>query len=109
MDDILFKIIELVIIILMALIGRYVVPYLKSIVDINKLEQIVMWANKFVVMAENVITGKGKGTEKCEYVSELLIKKAKELGLQLTDEQIRTLVEDAYNTMIKTINADKGE
>ena len=101
MEKIIFDILEIVVIVVVTLVGRYVVPYFKGKVDAQKVEQIVEWAKRFVNMAEQVINGSGKGSEKRDLVARLIAEKAKELNINLTEEQIRTLIEDAYTVMIK--------
>jgi LL-H family phage holin len=101
MEKIIFDILEIAVIVIASLIGRYVIPYFKNKVDMQKVQQIVEWAKRFVVMAENVVKEKGKGAEKRELVAKLIAEKANELGLNLSEQEIRTLIEDAYTEMIK--------
>lgn len=101
MEKIIFDILEIAVIVIASLIGRYVIPYFKNKVDIQKLQQIVDWAKRFVIMAENVINGQGKGKEKRDLVAKLITEKAKELNINLSEQEIRTLIEDAYTEMIK--------
>jgi LL-H family phage holin len=101
MEKIIFDILEIVVIVVATLIGRYVIPYFKNKVDMQKVEQIVAWAKRFVIMAENVIKGQGKGADKRDFVAKLLAEKAKELNINLSEQEIRTLIEDAWTEMIK--------
>ena len=101
MEKIIFDILEIAVIVIASLIGRYVIPYFKNKVDMQKVEQIVAWAKRFVIMAENVIKGQGKGADKRELVAKLLAEKAKELNINLSEQEIRTLIEDAWTEMIK--------
>ena len=107
MDEIMIKIIELIVIILAALIGRYAIPYIKTKVDMNKLALISEWALKFVKTAENVIVGSGMGEEKRNQVVTWIKEKSNEVGIKLTEDQIRTILEDAYTTMIQESNEFK--
>ena len=108
MDDIMIKIIELVIIIIAALIGRYAIPYIKTKVDMNKLLLISEWALKFVKTAENVIKGSKMGEERRKQVITWIKEKANEIGIELTEDQVRTILEDAYTTMIQEHNKAKN-
>jgi LL-H family phage holin len=101
MEKIIFDILEIAVIVIASLIGRYVIPYFKNKVDMQKVEQIVAWAKRFVIMAENVIKGQGKGADKRDFVAKLLAEKAKELNINLSEQEIRTLIEDAWTEMIK--------
>lgn len=95
MDDIIVKIIELVITIVVLLIGRYAIPYFKSKVGENNYQLILKWAITFVTAAENMILGEKTGEEKRELVTRWIKEKAGELGIKLTDEQVRTILESA--------------
>lgn len=101
MEKIIFDILEIAVIVIASLIGRYVIPYFKNKVDMQKVEQIVAWAKRFVIMAENVIKGQGKGADKRDFVAKLIAEKAKELNINLSEQEIRTLIEDAWTEMIK--------
>ena len=104
MDQIISLLIELTVLILSLLIGRYAIPFIKTKLDANKLELITIWALKFVKTAENIIDGEKRGEEKRDQVTAWLKEKADELGLKLTEDQIRTILEDAYTTMIQEAN-----
>lgn len=101
MEKIIFDILEIVVIVVATLIGRYVIPYFKAKLDEKKIEAMVEWAKRFVNTAENIINGQGKGKEKREYVAKLLANKAKELNINLSENEIRALIEDAYTVLIK--------
>ena len=101
MEKIILVAIEVVVLVLSVLIGRYAIPFVKTKLDANKLELFTIWALKFVKSAENTIVGSGKGEEKRDQVTIWLKEKADELGLKLTEDQIRTILEDAYTTMIQ--------
>lgn len=98
MDSIILKILELVVIIVVALITRYVIPLIKTKVQTSQLSVIAAWAITFVRAAEQIFIGKNKGDEKLIAVTEWLTNKANELGIKLNEEQIRALIEEAVNT-----------
>ena len=101
MDQIILTAIELAVLIIATCVGRYIVPLIKTKLNADKLSLITIWALKFVKSAENTIVGTGKGDEKRDQVTVWLKEKADELGLKLTEDQIRTILEDAYTTMIQ--------
>ena len=104
MDNIISLLVELAVLIIATLLGRYLIPLFKTKLDADKLELFSVWALKFVKAAENIISGSGKGEEKRDQVTKWLKEKADELGLKLTEDQIRTILEDAYTTMIQEAN-----
>lgn len=107
MEQIVTTAIELVVLIVAALIGRYLIPLLKTRLDADKLELFTIWALKFVKTAENVIVGDKRGNERREIVTAWLKEKADEIGIELTEDQIRTLLEDAYTTMMQETSKTK--
>lgn len=104
MDEVIKLAIELVVLILSVIIGRYAIPWIKTNVDATKLTLIAEWALKFVKAAENILSGEKRGEEKREQVTAWLEEKANEIGIKLTEDQIRTLLEDAYTTMMQEAN-----
>ena len=107
MEQIITTAIELVVLIVAALVGKYLIPFVKTHVDMSRLTLISAWALKFVKTAENVFSGSGRGDEKREQVTAWLKEKADEIGIELTEDQIRTLLEDAYTTMMQETNKTK--
>lgn len=103
---ILVDIIDILIIAVILLISRYIIPWMKSV---EKIDVISEWALKFVKTAQNIITGEKKGSEKRDYVITLLSNKSKELGLNLSEEEIRVFLEDAYTTMIQEQKITEGK
>lgn len=100
---ILVDIIDILIITVALLISRYSIPWFRSL---EKISIISDWALKFVKTAQNVITGEKKGSEKREYVTALLSEKSKEFGLNLSEDEIRVFLEDAYTTMTQEQKAN---
>ena len=64
MDNILLKVIELVVIIAVTLIMRYGIPLLKTWAEEMKLTGVMKWVGKAVEAAEQTIKKEGSGTEK---------------------------------------------
>lgn len=95
MADIIYYAIGLVIAIVTFLLGKYVFPTIKKS---DKLSDIVSWVYKFVISAKNQF-GDNKGEEKREYVTKQIKTLCEKYRVELTDEQIRALIEDAYDMM----------
>lgn len=100
-EDIILKIMELAIIIFVAIIGRYVIPYIKLNIGESKLEHISYWINTFVRAAE-MLFGEKTGEEKLNYVIENISIKLDELGVKLSEDNIRALIEDAVYSYTQT-------
>lgn len=105
MDNITFKIVELVVVIVVALIARYAVPYIKLNVGNAKMEQISYWVNIFVGAAE-MLFGAKTGEEKMNYVLGNMSLKLNDIGVSMSEDNLRALVEDAVYSYI---NSTKGE
>lgn len=101
MNDITFKIIELFIIIIVAVITRYTIPYIKLNIDEQKINQAKYWINVFVGAAE-MIFGAKTGEEKLNYVLKNMSIKINELGIKITEDNLRALIEDAVYSYINS-------
>ena len=100
MENILYYAIGLVVAIVGCLLGRYVFP--KINIDANKVQTISSWVYKFVVCAKNQFEGKYSGEQKLDYVTQQVKSLCDKYKITLSDEQIRALIEDAYETMKST-------
>lgn len=96
MSDLLFELLKAVIIVVMGVLVRYFVPWIKAKIADTKLGEIMTWAYKYVQAAEQTIIG---GVDKKDYVSkhlkELLIAKK----ISLSDSQIDGLIEGIVNEL----------
>lgn len=72
MDNILLKVIELVVIIAVTLIMRYGIPLLKTWAEEMKLTGVMKWVAKAVEAAEQMNKEAGSGAEKKAIVTEFL-------------------------------------
>lgn len=97
MDNIIYYGIMLVIAVVTFLLGKYVFPKIK--LDSNTFSTLTSWVYKFVVSAKNQFED-GQGKEKLAYVTEQVKVLCEKYNIDLTDEQIRALIEDAYDLMI---------
>ena len=95
------KILEVVILVIIVLISRYLVPLVKKHLNFTKLEEITDWAFKFVNAAENIYTEAKSGDIKLSTVLGWLDTKAKSIGLDLNEDELRAIIECAINDMKK--------
>lgn len=103
MNDILFEILKAVTILVVILLTRYALPYLKQVVEVSKYNWVLKWVNVAVKSAEQTIKegGQEKKAIVTEFIRGLLIKKK----ISLSDEQLDNLIESAVYAM----NADKAK
>lgn len=99
MNDILFELLKVTIIIVIIAITRYLIPYLKMKIEASKYADIVDWVEKAVKAAEQTITESGKGSEKKQKVIDFILEYAVKNNVDITYEQIDALIEAAVKTM----------
>lgn len=99
MNDVLFEILKAVVVLVVILVARYAVPYIKQLFENTKYEWIVKWVELSVKSAEQTILGDKTGPEKkaivTEFIQGLLIKK----NISISDDQLNTLIEAAVFEM----------
>lgn len=106
MNNIIYYAISLVIAVVTFLLGKYVFPAVKQYIgelDAGTITGIASWVYKFVVSAKNQFDD-NCGEQKLQYVTEQVVALCDKYGVDLTDEQIRALIEDAYVSMKKSYN-----
>lgn len=99
MNDILFEILKAAIILILILISRYGIPYLKQELENTKHDWIIKWIGIMVESTEQTVFGDKKGAERkaivVKFIKSMLIKK----NINLTDEQLDSLIEAAVYEM----------
>lgn len=90
---------EGIITVLAALITMFVVPYIKSKIDAEKLAKIIEWVTYAVEAAEQIYKESGMGAIKNKYVKQFL----EEHGVDLDIEQIDVLIESAVRKLKREI------
>lgn len=91
--------IELFILLCAVLIGRYVLPFLRAHMDLSQLTLALSYAISFVKGAEAIYDGEGRGEEKLKYVSMQMSKKLYDLGINMDESEIRSIIEQAVQVM----------
>lgn len=98
MNEILFEIIKVVVMVAALAITRYLVPWLREKIGADKLAAAEKWARYAVLKAQQVLWEQG-GQDKKAYVmgflKEILIAK----NITLSDEQLDVLIEAAVKQM----------
>lgn len=102
MNDIIFEALKLLIMVCVAVIARYVIPWLKSRIEQDKMAAIEKMVTQAVLYAQQVLTSKS-GAEKKAIVTDLLKEMLK--NISITDEQLNILIEAAVKQMKMEENA----
>lgn len=81
------------------ILGKYVFPKMPADVT-AKLTSLSAWAKDFVVWAKDFLVDK-TGPEKMAEVIKKLQEIAKEAGWNVTEDQLKAIVQNAYNAMME--------
>lgn len=98
MKEIYLEIAKLIIMILAALITRYLIPWLKSRTDNELMSSVIDWTAQAVLAVEQT-QGAGDGEHKKYLVREFVQTILDQKGISLTDEEIDTIIEAAVKQM----------
>ncbi len=98
MNEIVFEILRLLVLLAVFVVTCYLLPLIKSKIGQDKLEEIIKWVNAAVLMAQQVYHAK-TGAERKAIVIDLMkgILIAKKISI--TDEQLDLLIEAAVKSM----------
>lgn len=103
MKEIYLEAIKLFVMILAAVITRYVVPWLKAKTENETMQTLIDWASQAVLATEQIY-GSGDGETKKRVVVEFIQKVLAQKGISLTDDEIDTIIEAA----VKEMNENKA-
>lgn len=99
MNEMLYLVIKVAIIIALTLITRYLVPYIREQLEQSKYKWLADVVSQAVRSAEQTITSSKSGAERkaivVNFIRSLLIKK----NIDISDDQLDTLIEAAVYTM----------
>lgn len=98
MNDILFELLKLIVMIAVLLVMRYAIPWLRARIGAEKIAEIEKWAKKAVLMAQQVYWNKS-GEERKEIVTEFLREMLIAKNISISGEQLEILIEAAVKQM----------
>lgn len=101
MNEILYEILKASIVLVLILLTRYAVPYLKQMVENSKYEWVVKWAEIAVKSAEQTVFGDKKGPERKAIVTQFIKKMLLQKNISISDEQLNNIIEAAVFAMKK--------
>lgn len=99
MNDILFELLRVAVVVAIMVVVRYVIPLLKTKVKNSNLEWLYDWAVYSVKAAEQTNAGSGLGSVKKSIVKSFLLKLTKQYEVEITDAQLENLIESAVYAM----------
>ena len=98
MNEIVFEIIKVIVMVAVLLISRYLIPWIKEKCDTDKLALAEKWVKYAVLKAQQVLWAE-KGQDKQAYVAEFLKKILIAKNIALSDEELDVLIEAAVKQM----------
>lgn len=101
MNEILFRVLIFVVTFLSLIITTYLVPYLKSLVDGYKYEQLLDTVKQAVEAMEQTVKESGQGKVKKAQVIAFVTAWLNEHNIQITEKQLDVLIEAAVHVMNK--------
>jgi hypothetical protein len=98
MSEILFYIIQLIIVAAILLATKYIIPFVKEKIGTEQLLIAEKWVKYAVLTAQQTLTS-STGAEKKTYVTDFLKELLTAKNISLTDEQLNILIESAVKAM----------
>ena len=92
MNEILFEVIKVVVMVAVLVLTRYLIPWLKAKIGADKLAVAEKWVKYAVLKAQQVLWEKN-GQDKKAYVTEFLKEILIAKNIALSDEQLDVLIE----------------
>lgn len=105
MDEMIFTVFRFVLLVSLAVLMKYIIPYLQKLVDNSELRYLRQIASDAVMAAEQTISSTGAGAEKKRIVTEFLKNMLISKNISVSDQQIDSLIESAvymFNISKKT-------
>lgn len=99
MNDVLFEILKAVLVLVIILIAKYLVPWIKLQVEGTKHEWLLKWVELAVRSAEQTVLGDKTGPEKKAIVTKFLKEQLQQKNISISDEHLNTLIEAAVYAM----------
>ena len=99
MNEALFEILRAVVVLVIVLLARYVIPYLKALAESTKYAWVTKWVELSVKSAEQTVFGDKTGPEKKAIVTKFIKEQLLKKNIALSDEQLNTLIESAVFEM----------
>ena len=98
MKEITFEILKLVIMLLAAVVTRYVIPWIRQKTQNETFQTVIDWTLQAVLAAEQVHTSK-TGQERKKIVTAFIKRVLEEKNVPLSDAEIDILIESAVKQM----------
>lgn len=98
MSDITMEILKVIVMLAVILVTRYLIPLIKDQIGAKQMEEIRAWVKDAVLMAQQVYDAKS-GPKRKEIVVDLLHNMLIKKNIDISGEQLNTLIEAAVKAM----------
>ena len=96
--ELITKLVEAIVTVVIVIISAYIIPWLKNKVGEDKYATIIEFAEIVVRSAEKIYTPE-QWQEKKQYAVNLVIEKAKNIGIDLSVEEVNAIIEGAVQAV----------
>lgn len=96
--ELITKLVEAIVTVVIVIISAYIIPWLKNKVGNDKYATIIEFAEIVVRSAEKIYTPE-QWQEKKQYAVNLVIEKAKNIGIDLSVEEVNAIIEGAVQAV----------
>ena len=96
--ELITKLVEAIVTVVIVLISAYIVPWLKGKIGEDKYATIIEFAEIVVRSAEKLYTPE-EWEKKKKYAVEMVQKKAEEIGITITANEINAIIEGAVQAV----------
>ncbi len=107
MNDILFEVLRLAVLLTVFIVTCYFVPWIRGKIGQDRLDEISKWVNAAVLMAQQVYSAK-TGAERKAIVIDMLRNILTAKNISISDDQLEILIEAAVKAMKMKEGADHG-
>ena len=94
--EMITKIVEAVVTVILLLISAYVIPWLKNKIGEDKYNQIIAYCEKCVRAAEQIFTEEEREQKK-QYVEKSMVLYLEKIGYEISVTELNTIIEASVN------------
>lgn len=105
MDDLITNLLKIMIGLVSVVITTYVIPYIKSKANNNKLNNLMTWIEEAVQAAEQIYANEKSGDKKKLYVVNRILDISDKLKFKISEQEVILLLE----SVVKKMNDKKGQ
>lgn len=98
MSEMMMEGLKVIVMLAVLLVARYLIPWIKAQIGAKQMEEIRAWVKDAVLMAQQLYDAK-TGPERKAIVVDLLHKMLIKKNIDISEEQLDTLIEAAVKAM----------